>query len=110
MAVPKNGGIQQPSAVPEGDAEFEAAAPQDPDEAQAQGGLSKDEVRERRTKAYSQGQSRLREEHREDFQRIVKEEASKLGIEYVFAPTAAEKARAQIAALLEQFPEARDSL
>lgn len=97
---------------PLADAEVEAIA-DDSDQEQdalAKSGLSKEDFRARRTQAYSAGTKRLREENREEFQRIVKEEGEKLGIDYVFSLTPEEKAAEQIKALLAAHPSLAETI
>ena len=69
-----------------------------------------DQLRDLRTKAYSAGSKRLREENRDAFKKLVIEEADKLGIDYVFSPTPEEKALAQAEALFAAHPGLREAL
>lgn len=98
---------------PLADAEVEAIAYETSAEEQdalAKSGLTKEEFRERRTKAYAAGAKRLREENLDKFRALVIEEGKKLGIDYVFQPTEKEKAAAKIAALVAEFPELANQL
>lgn len=64
------------------------------------------EVQKRRA-AYSAAESRLREAHLDEFKALVKEEADRLGVTYVFRKTDAERAAEQLDKLLATHPELR---
>lgn len=61
-------------------------------------------------KAYGAATSRLREEHQAAFNLLYTEEAKKLGVEWHPRPTTEEKAKQELAALLEANPELFDYL
>ena len=61
-------------------------------------------------KGYSNATSRLREENREEFDRLYVEEAKKLGVVYTPKPSAEQKAKQDIEDLLAKFPHLRDQL
>jgi hypothetical protein len=65
------------------------------------------EVQKRRA-AYSAAEQRLREAHHDEFRALVKEEADKLGVTYVFRKTEAERAEETLNKLLTDHPELRD--
>jgi hypothetical protein len=54
--------------------------------------------------AYGKATARLREAHRDEFDGFYEEEAKALGVDYKRKPSAEEKAREQIAALLAEHP------
>lgn len=55
--------------------------------------------------AYSKATTRLREENLNEFNRLQREEAAKLGYDWSPAPTKAEKAKAEIERLISENPE-----
>lgn len=57
--------------------------------------------------AYSAATTRLRNDHREEFNRLVKEEMAARDIEWEPRPTEEDKASTQIEALLEKYPDLR---
>lgn len=59
---------------------------------------------EKRRAAYTAGERRLREAHREEFLGLVKQEAERLGVEYVPRKTEEEKAEEALNALLSAHP------
>lgn len=59
-------------------------------------------------KAYGLAQKRLREAHRDEFNAFMKEEAKALGVDWSPKPTEAEKAAAEMEALLTAHPELRE--
>lgn len=61
-------------------------------------------------KAYGNATTRLREEHRDEFDRIYTEEARALGVDYQPKPTAEQKAEAELQVLLQQYPHLRDKI
>lgn len=61
-------------------------------------------------KAYGAATARLREEHREEFERLQVEEAKRLGFDYKPKPTPEQKAEEDLRALLTQFPGLRDKI
>lgn len=63
-----------------------------------------DEATKKR-QAYSNAEKALREKHQDEFRDLVKAEATKLGVTYVFRKTKEERAREQYEALLAEFPE-----
>lgn len=74
------------------------------------GELSNEERNSRLKKAYSNATSRLREEQRNEFDRLYSEEAKKLGVVYTPKPTAEQKAKQELEDLLAKFPHLRDQL
>ena len=58
-------------------------------------------------KAYGAATARLREAHRDEFNTFMQEEAKTLGIDWKPKPTDAQKAKAQLDALLAEHPELR---
>lgn len=67
------------------------------------------EVQKRRA-AYSAAEARLREAHHDEFRTLVKEEADKLGVTYVFRKTEAERAAETLDKLLSEHPELRERM
>lgn len=65
------------------------------------------EVQKRRA-AYSAAETRLREAHHDEFRALVKEEADRRGVTYVFRKTETERAAAQLEQLLADHPELRE--
>lgn len=61
-------------------------------------------------KAYGAATARLREGHREEFDRLYVEEAKKLGVDYKPKPTAEQKAEEQLRALLAEHPGLRSKI
>lgn len=61
-------------------------------------------------KAYGLAMKRLREAHREEFNTFMAEEAKTLGVDWKPRPTEAEKAAAELDALLAAHPELRERL
>lgn len=61
-------------------------------------------------KAYGAAQARLRDAHRDEFNVFMQEEAKKLGIDWKPKPNAAQKAKAQLDALLAEHPELREEM
>lgn len=59
-------------------------------------------------KAYGNATTRLREEHRAEFDALYSQEAEALGVDYTPKPTPEQKAAAEIDDLLERFPTLRD--
>lgn len=57
--------------------------------------------------AYTAAEATLREKYNEEFKGLVRAEAAKRGVEYVFRKTEEEKAQEQLAALYERFPHLR---
>lgn len=55
--------------------------------------------------AYSAATQALREQHREDFNRLYAAEAKQRGVDWKPKPTARERAEAQLAALLAEHPD-----
>lgn len=94
-------------AVTDDDQAFEQAAPTEalPEAEAAEPEVSEADRKKLRAEAYAAGVARLREENRDRFKELVKEEASKRGIEYVFQKTPEEKAAEEMKALLEKFPQ-----
>ena len=84
------------------------AAPQGEEKKQPE--TAKEREARLRRESYSAAQSRLREEYRDRFRQLVKQEAAQRGVTYEFAPTKAERAKEQIQALLAEHPELRDQL
>lgn len=78
-----------------------AAAKRDPE---------KDERSNLLRQAYGAATARLREAHRDEFDRYQVEEARSLGVEYKPRMNPEQKAEKQLAELLEQFPHLRDRL
>jgi len=62
-----------------------------------------DETQKRRA-AYSAAETRLREAHHDEFRALVKEEADKRGVTYVFRKTDEERAAEQMRRLLADHP------
>jgi hypothetical protein len=60
--------------------------------------------------AYGAATRRLREAHRAEFNALMQEEAKGLGLDWKPKPTDAEKAAAQVAALLAAHPELREQM
>ena len=60
--------------------------------------------------AYGAATARLREQHRTEFDTLYEEEANNRGVDYKRKPTAEEKAKAEVEALLEKFPHLRESI
>lgn len=60
--------------------------------------------------AYGAATRRLRESHRAEFNALMQEEAKELGLDWKPKPTDAEKAAAQVAALLAAHPELREQM
>jgi hypothetical protein len=60
--------------------------------------------------AYGAATTRLREQYRDEFDRLYAQEAQALGIEYKPRPTAEQKAAEQMRALLEEYPHLREQL
>lgn len=60
--------------------------------------------------ARSAAATRLREEHRDEYNRLLQEEAKKRGIEWTPRPTKEEKDREALRKLLEENPSLRDEL
>ena len=63
-----------------------------------------------RREAYSAAQTRLREEFKSDYNRIMAEEMRKRGIDWSPRLTEEEKAAKQVADLLAQFPSLREQV
>lgn len=61
-------------------------------------------------KAYSNATSRLRQDHRDDFDKLMSEEAQNLGVEYTPRLTPEERAKKELEEILEQFPSLRDQI
>jgi hypothetical protein len=57
--------------------------------------------------AYSAATTRLREEQRDAFNALLREEMAKRGVEWAPKPTDKEKAEVQVAELFEKFPDLR---
>lgn len=57
------------------------------------------------TKAYGVATKKLRDAHRDEFNRLYQAEAKAMGLEWTPRPTASEKARAQLLSLLEEHPD-----
>lgn len=62
------------------------------------------------TKAYGAATARLREEHRDEFEKFYVEEAKALGVDYKPKPTPEQKAEEEMKALLQQFPHLREKI
>lgn len=56
-------------------------------------------------KAYGAAGTRLREAHREEFNKYQQEEAAKLGVEWTPRPSGVDRARAEMERILEENPE-----
>lgn len=69
-----------------------------------------DEKQKRQRKAYTQATARLRENRRAEFDNYLAEESEKLGVEYKRRLTPEEKARRQMAELLQQYPGLADEV
>lgn len=68
----------------------------------------KSDAEKKLRKAYGAATTRLREAHRDEFNRYQTEEAKKLGVEWKPRPSKSEQAAAQLEALLESNPELID--
>lgn len=66
--------------------------------------LQGSDLAKKRAKAYNAAESRLRRAHRDEFQRLLKDETEKLGLEYKPQLTAEERALIQIEELIEKHP------
>lgn len=58
--------------------------------------------------AYSKAQTKIREDHLDEFNGLVRKYAEEYGYDWKPKPTAAEKRRAQIKALLDEDPSLRE--
>lgn len=67
-----------------------------------------DDTVQKRRAAYSAAEARLREENHDRFRALVKEEADKRGVTYVFRKTEAERAAEALDKLLADHPELRE--
>lgn len=65
---------------------------------------------EKQKAAYVNATRRLREDHRENFNKLRIEEADKLGVKWTPKPTEEEKAAEQLARLIETYPHLADEL
>lgn len=72
--------------------------------------MSDDDSQKKLKKAYATATSKLRKAHQTEFNTLYSTEAKALGVEWKPKPTAEEKARAEMAALLEKYPQLRDDL
>lgn len=61
-----------------------------------------------RRAAYTEANTRLREAHRDDFEKFYEEECKKVGVTYKRRLTDAEKAQQKIDQLLAEHPELRE--
>jgi hypothetical protein len=82
----------------------EAPAVETPEVEQAEAPVKEQSVNQKRRAAYSAAETRLRENHAEEFRTLVTEEATARGVEYVFRLTEEEKAAKQLADLLAKYP------
>lgn len=64
----------------------------------------------KRTQAYNAAESRLRENHQDEFQKLMAEECAKRGLDYKPKLSPEQKAAQAVAALLEEFPGLRENV
>lgn len=58
--------------------------------------------------AYGAATQKLRDAHRDEFNRLYQESAAELGVEWAPRPTAEQRAEAEFDALLEQYPHLKE--